>query len=330
MENVEKVSHYQSYFDNLYGEINSQRDWHEIYGYLSRTCGYLTKNLVKSKSKPEDFIRPISWLFALASEMNIDLETSFLEKFPRVCPYCLELTCCCHETNKKPKKSNMLPFQMKNAREEHYHTSLNTSSRTFESYIKLLKDIYPGNSIIWKFSGPWMNCAKLFEEISELQEAIAKYKTGEIQNITAVKEEFADVLAWLLSAWYCTFNEPLSNHIKNYFYEGCPVCLKQKCKCTTHAARIQGVIDAEKFKELRNTFEELLDVASSHNIDMSDLIASLKDIETTQSETSATATISQAREVLGEFDKKIDKTDKVVNVLNNLTSMIGTLSSAFN
>lgn len=324
--NLNKLNDFQRYFEDLYGNINNERDWQEIYGYLSRTTGYLTKTLVKKRATEQDFVRPISWLFALASKLDISLEDAYIKKFPGICPYCIEPLCCCHTTNKQPKRQ-MVPFRILEKRNEQHTVYARASERTFNSFARNTVAIYPGNQVIWQFAGPWMNCAKLFEEVAELQEAIAKHKIEE-KTIDNVTEEFADVFAWILSAWTSSYPDlDLADVIKNYFYEDCPVCKSLPCACQRDDARLQSLIDAKVYAELRGEFEELTSLAKAEGIDLSDLIESLKSIETNQNETVANATITHAKSVYDTLDTSLTKTESVAKKLTSIGKAIGSLSS---
>ncbi|WP_182016081.1 hypothetical protein [Vibrio alginolyticus] len=104
IKELDSINDYQGYFDHLYGKPNSSRDWQEIFGYISRTTGYLSRGLIKGKYSESDFIRPISWLFALANKLDVSLQDSFYKKYPNICHYCLERVCCCFRTDKQPLK----------------------------------------------------------------------------------------------------------------------------------------------------------------------------------------------------------------------------------
>lgn len=316
------VDDFQRYFEGMYGDINSQRSWHEIYGYLARTSGYLSRRMVKGTPQYQDFIRPITWLFALASKLDISLQTAFMKKFPEICPYCVENICKCHVTNKKPLDSNMPPYKIRETRESWYGIFQRTSP-SFENFVKNIDTIYPGNRIVWNYNGSWMSSTKLFEEVAELQEAIAKLLVSR-KTKESVEEEFADVLAWLLSAWVCEYPEvSLTEQLIDYFYNGCPVCLKDTCKCETDDARIQSIVDSNKFKEMKLQFLALDEAATGAGVSLDELIKSLNEIETTQSDTLLSATTAQASEKYQELDKKLEKTEQVTTVLANIASLIG-------
>ncbi|EKF9279462.1 MazG nucleotide pyrophosphohydrolase domain-containing protein [Vibrio cholerae] len=325
-----KIYEYQLYFNELYGDINSSRNWEEIYSYLSRTTGYLTRSLIKNKYDESSFIRPLSWLFALANKIDLNLQDSFYKKYPNICYYCLERVCCCFRTGKMPVKNIPAYKLIEERNNQFYVISNNSAPKNFSNAVSNISGIYPNNEIIWHFSGPWMNCSKLFEEVAELHEAICKFNIGE-KSKENVEEEIADVLAWIISAWISAFNEKsLDDAIISYYYNGCPVCRKDPCRCNLGDSRIQGLVDAEKFKELRNYFEELDRLSPNAIDDIQDLITSLKEVENTQNEAVANATISEAKskinnpkfmEVLDSAEITSRKTKSIVDSIMGIIEM---------
>lgn len=328
MRNIEvkNLAEYQGYFESLYGEINGRRDWEEIYGYLSRTTGYLTRAVLKNQATTQDFVRPISWLFALASNVDVCLQESFLKKFPELCPYCLESVCCCFKTGKKPK-NEIAPFRQREMLERYYEGISRFGEKDFAWSVRNITKIYPNNEVIWHFSGPWMNCSKLFEEVAELHEAIDKFKIHKKPK-TEVEEEFADVLAWILSTWVGVFeSKSLDDEIKSYFYNGCPVCTKQSCSCKKGDARIQGLVDPEKFHELRVLFEELEQLSPNAKEDLEELIVSLKDVEEKQGEVIATTTIMTVQDKFEYLQRTLGKTEDVTKKLASIAKAISGIAS---
>ena len=326
--NIRSISDIQSYFNNLYAPLNSERDWQEIYGYLARTSGYLTRSIIKGNVKPQDFSRPISWLFGLANKLDIDIQESFFRKYPGICPYCIEKKCCCLKTNKKPKVHRQA-WKIVEERDEQFVIVSKFKKMSLNGAAENLQDIYQSNEVIWHFSGPWMNCSKLFEEVAELHEVVSKYLIGEkVQR--AVEEEFADVLAWILSSWSCQYKDlSIDDEIKEYFYNDCPVCLQNPCCCGTNDSRIQGIVDIEKFKTLRVLFEELEKVSPDAERDVRELVVSLKSVEDNQDETTAAAAATEAKTTYNKLVDYLDKTDTVSKKLASISKVIDTITQYF-
>jgi hypothetical protein len=330
MENnkLESISEYQQYFESLYGKLNQDKNWFEIYGFLSRTSGYLTRSILRKSVKSQDFARSISWLFALASKLDVSLETSFYKKFPGICPYCIERTCCCFRTNKAPLKYRP-PHKLIEERRVQFDIVKRRENKDLDSALENISDIYPNNEVVWHFAGPWMNCAKLFEEIAELHEAICKYKSGE-KSKDNVEDEFADVFAWILSAWVSSNkNKSLDDEFISYFYKGCPVCKSLPCSCAENSSRIQGLVDVEKFKELRVLFEELEVLSPNAKDDLSELITSLKSVESNQDEIVASATVQEAKSKADTLKNTLEQTEDVSKKLASIGKSIMSLVSFF-
>ncbi len=326
MKNVQtnNLVEYQQYFESLYGKINDSREWEEIFGYLSRTTGYLTRAVLKKNATTQDFVRPLSWLFALASKADVCLQESFLKKFPELCPYCLEKPCCCFKTGKKPRHE-IAPFRQREELVRYYDGVSHFGQKDFSWCIRNISGIYPNNEVIWHFSGPWMNCSKLFEEVAELHEAFDKFKINQ-KPITEVEEEFADVLAWILSTWVGVFEKKsLDDEIKSYFYDACPVCKQDQCACKKGDARIQGLVDPEKFGELRILFEELEGLSPNAQGDLQELITSLKDVEEKHSEVIATTTVKSVEEKFNTFRDKLGTTEDVTKKLASIAKALAAL-----
>lgn len=327
------INDYQLYFQHLYGDLNSSRDWQELYGYLSRTTGYLTRSLVKNNSESQNFVRPISWLFALSNKLDICLQDSFYKKYPEICHYCLERVCCCFRTNKIPP--NQMPaYKLIEERKVQFDVVQNSkSTKNLENAVKNISTIYPNNEVVWHFSGPWMNCSKLFEEVAELHESICKYLSGHKPKEN-IEEEIADVLAWIISAWNSSNRKKsLDGELISYFYNGCPVCSSNPCKCSTTDARIQGLIDPEKFKELRELFEELDTLSPDATNDVKDLIQSLRTVEDTHNEAVANAALSQVKDKVEQLDLKgklnqtEDVSKKIASTAKSIVSIISLISN---
>lgn len=99
---ISNISDAQAFLSYLYP--NEDRDIDYIYGYLARNSGYLCKHIWQEKVAVEDFMRAISWLFAVCDKMEVDLEDAFISRFPSVCPYCITSPCDCRNTKKSPTK----------------------------------------------------------------------------------------------------------------------------------------------------------------------------------------------------------------------------------
>ena|SRR5690554_3166589 len=96
------IKEFQGYIASLYGEVNEHHSMEYVFSYLFRNAAYLSRVIGEKSESKDNFIKTYSWLFALSSKLNIDLEDAFLQKYPDVCPYCLVKPCICIKTGKKP------------------------------------------------------------------------------------------------------------------------------------------------------------------------------------------------------------------------------------
>ncbi len=266
---------FQKKLETIYKDVNKNYSDEYIYGYLSRTLGYLCKSLIAKKAVEIDFIRPISWLFMLSSSLNIDLQEAFINRFPECCPHCLESKCICMRTNKEPKyhKTNL---EMNLALEEARQTVINFAKVfDFDTAKKTISSIYPANEAIWHFGGAYFHVAKLYEEVSEIHEAMSKFAKLE-KSHRAIADEIAEVLAWTLSAWDITNpDKQLNPEIISYYNKGCPVCLNIKCICKPNSNRFEGMVNREYLPKIQEKLKELRESGLSNPVVIDELVESL-------------------------------------------------------
>ena|GEM_PF-2762863 len=323
-----KTSGHQSYISKLYENKNDSKNWEEMYGFLSRTSGYLTRAVMRKKANKSDFIKSLSWLMALASKMEVDLEDAFLRKYPGICPYCLAEVCVCHRTNKSPER-DIPAHKIKGELKSKYGAYSGYIKTSLNGLADHLNSIYQNNEIIWNFSGPWLACAKIFEEIAELHEAIEKF-SNQKKTKENMEEEFADVLAWTLSTWKGYFkNQNLDDAFKDYYLDGCPVCLSTPCKCSKGDSRIQGLPDEAKFAELYNLFSEVETFAPEEKDLINRVLIALKTAREEGDEPTATATIKDARSTLEKVIEMIDKTGRLSGSAENIVTSIKNILDSF-
>ena len=197
------IQGFQLLLDGIYGKVNYNRSLEYLYGYLSRTVGYLSKAVSQKQATEKDFIRPVSWLIAIASKVGIDVEDAFISRYPNLCPSCVQPQCVCFKTGKKPP-TYMPAYQVK---EELFRGRTTVVNRrlpvTFDFAKVCIASVFPNNEIIWYYGGSGFHFSKVAEEVAEIHEAISGLLIGK-KKLGAVSDEIADVLAWLLGAWYIT------------------------------------------------------------------------------------------------------------------------------
>jgi len=314
------IKEFQSYIHNLYGEKNSARSIEYIYTYLFRNGAYLSRVIGEKTESKGNFVKTFSWLFALSSKLNIDLESSFLKKYPDVCPYCLVKPCICIKTGKKPV--NYIP-EWKVAEEIGFKYEMARTANkkmTFDDAVENINDLYPANKNIWNVAGPTYQFFRILEELGEVHEAYTSFVSGR-RKIENVGEEIADVFAWLVSTWgICYPKLSLADEFITYYYYGCPVCSSEKCHCPNHGDRGERLVEVEQFNKFREKIEELIALAPHYKDRLDVIVGSIKTVTETQSNAGAIRTVNQAKEVLETISSGVDSADKSTKGIASIVS----------
>src|SRR5713101_3796319 len=217
----------QTYLHLLYGDVNTGRSWDYLFGYLVRSCGFMSVNVSRAAA-PEQFIRAVSWLFGLGNKLGVRVVDQYVRRFPRICYYCITAPCICFKTGKQPSPQ-IAAYKIQERREVSYRVIVNSAEfekdpMSFEWLSKNVATIYPNNEVIWFHSGPWHHFTKLLEELAELHQALSKHETGE-DVIENVGQEIADVFAWIVATWQLAIpGKDLQEEFIGHYYKGCPVC----------------------------------------------------------------------------------------------------------
>lgn len=315
----------QVFLHELYGEVNKEREWDYLIGFLNRTSSYLCKKVVEKKQTAAHFVKPLSWLFEIASKFNIDVDESFFKKYPLICPYCMTKPCLCFKTNKQPYKDIPAYEIEENMISKYLRLDEENFTKDFESACKNIFELYPNNEVIWHYAGPWYQFVKLFEEIGELHEAISRYEKG-IYEKGAIEGEIADVFAWLLSLWITVYPEKnLQSVLIDYYYKGCPVCKNNPCCCKDRSNRIGELIDLENFREIGQYLVTLSDhIPIDHKEKIVKMVKSIDSVLKTQKEAVANAAITQTKHELSKLRETLPALDKKGDSLfNTLTKLMG-------
>ncbi|UCJ14991.1 hypothetical protein K5Q02_14030 [Pseudomonas sp. MM211] len=248
----------QNSLKELYGEKNKSSSFEYIYAHAAQNCAYLARAVEKGQDPSTYFISSFSWLCALGTHLKIDIQDSFLSKFPNCCAYCLESNCICAKTNKTSLKFT----NQKAAREERsekYNSIKNNPSLTPSAgdIAKNLNSIYPSNLAIWKTHGCHHHFSRLFEELGEVYEAYCSH-VGQGRPVQAIEEELADCIAWLLSAWDIQYPKlDFSDGFNNIYAQNCPICHNTQCACSDHYARNKALHSEEDLQRLLASLTEL-------------------------------------------------------------------------
>lgn len=313
------IKDFQSYISKLYAQNNQSKSTEYIYSYLVRNTSYLSRSIIRAGDQEGFFLKSISWLFALSEKSEIDIEAAFRKKFPDACPYCVTKPCICAETSRKPPE-HIPEWKIKDELNNKYNVQLNSQTKlTLDSAITKLNELYPNNRAIWNAYGSTYHFSRLFEEIGEVHEAYGAYTAKKV-NKSALEEELADVCAWLFSAWGIQNpKNSMSDALIKYYYEGCPVCRSNPCKCEDYSSRFQALVnidDLDKFKDLLIQISQLSPEKSDALIEVS---KSLENVKETQSTTEAKRVVAKGIEILQEVETA---TKSAASVTGNIRSLV--------
>ncbi|MFH2026608.1 MAG: toll/interleukin-1 receptor domain-containing protein [bacterium] len=303
------VNMYQTYINDLYSEINAKRDFADLYGYLHRNVGYLGKSIESDENDPSKFILPISWLFSLASKLNINILEAFIKKFPGICPYCLESQCVCYRTNKKPLK----PMSAYEIETEIFfkwqEVSKSLVDFNLESAVKFIAKIYPDNFIVWISAGYQTHILKIHQEMTEIHEAYSNF-INKKKPINAVMDEIADVFAWILAAWVIKYPKDSIDWVFiDYYVNDCPVCRKAPCKCGLSDSRSATLPDFDKLALVREYLDQLALLFPDHQDVFSNLLKSYSNVLKTQNMPIAWAALTETKAILEKLRKTVTTLD---------------------
>lgn len=311
--------------NELYSDVNKDRDFEYMYSYLCRNSSYLSRSILRDGESKLFFARSFSWLFSVADKMEIDLGTAFRKKFPGVCPYCVAAPCQCNETHRAPV-NNIPAYAVRDELNDKYNTDINAHKElSLEKAIARIGAIYPANKAIWKAFGSFYHFSRLFEELGEVHEAYSNFiKTKEKINL---EEELADVTVWLLSAWGIHHqSESLSDWLMDYYMNDCPVCKKPSCVCREYSDRSQMLADKASLEEVKNRLVELVAMDPSLQDEVIELIRSMDKAMVNVSTVDAKQAVGSVKRTLTKIGDALKVTDDVTgkakNVLTSIQSIL--------
>jgi hypothetical protein len=243
----------------------------------------------------------------LASKIGSNVEDAFLTRYPNCCPNCLEPHCVCFKTGKQPPNY----FPAHKVKEQLYQQKLaitNGRSRIdFGFATKCIADVYPNNEVIWYHAGPGYHFSKLAEEVAEVHEAISGFEHGR-KPLSAVSDEIADVLAWVLGARHIALSKKdIDQEIDNYYFKGCPVCGCNPCICKPYSGRSTNLLDPSLLDEIANRLLELQKASDVGAAELDELCKSGKSAIETQSDSVGRLFLAQVvfrlRAIMGKYSE---------------------------
>lgn len=324
------VNLYQTYIKDLYAEINSHRDFPDIYGYVHRNLGFLVKSIESDTNEHSKFVLLISWLFSLATNLNVDVLEAFIKKFPGICPYCLENHCICYKTNKKPRN----PMSAYEIEQKMYDMFFKwedvihgTEAFGLDKAVDFITTIYPYNGVAWKSAKYHSHMLKIHQEMTEIHEAYGNFSKGE-KPIHAVMDEIADVFAWILSAWNIIHpNDSLDRAFTDYYLHDCPVCGKAPCSCGLFDSRPATLPDFHKLEQIKDRLSQLSSFYPDQQSRFKDILKSYESVTKSQNMPIAWATLTQTKEFLEDLRKTATTLDLEGKSSSTLNSALQTVNA---
>lgn len=314
----------QRFISELYP--NNDRDFSYVFGYAARHVGYLGKSLNQGRPEVGEFIRTISWLLALANKIGIDLESAMVSRHPGICPYCVTRPCQCISTGKKPA-IRIAAYNIPEELNAQAAVIRRSGKLTFTDHANRLAQVYIGNAYTWRAAGPWLHTSKMQEELAEVHEAATRF-FGKRKELSAVGEEFADLIAWVLSAWRISFPaDSLDEAFISFYLKGCPVCGRSTtCSCQLFADRSAQLVEPEKLKELEQLFLSLAQEVGANGGEIEEIRKSLIKAAETQSEPIARSAVLEVKKKTKELEDAVDRGAKNAR---NVTSIVQAIWKIF-
>ena len=303
------VFFFQAYLNDLYFKINKDRDFSDIYGNLHRNIGFLGKSIESNEISQSNFVFIISWLFAIANKLNINLLKALVFKFPGMCPYCLEKKCICYKTKKKPNKK-MTNHEIEEERRFIWgFVNKSITPYGLDKTVEFITNIYQSNEIIWAKAGFQYHLLKIHQEMTEVHEAYGKYRKNN-ELINSVMDEIADVFAWVLSAWSINFpDDSLDKAFLDHYYDGCPVCKKAPCKCEKFDSPPATLPDFTEIRKIKMNLEKINGILPEQSVGLDELISTYDEVIISQSMPQALSALYKTKEILGDLQKIITTID---------------------
>lgn len=326
----ETVFDLQGYLNVLYKNANKNRDMEYLFSYLFRNASYLARAIPRGQDCVHNFIKTFSWLFAIANKLEINLQDAYLRKYPEVCPYCITNPCICSKTNKKPIEY-VQEWKIQEELGNRYNVVKNANlNPSMDSLVEKTNDLYPANMHIWKASGPAFHFFRLLEELGEVHEAYTSFCRGQ-KNKHEIENELADCFAWTLSAWGIRYlGESLQDRFITYYYNSCPVCNSDPCKCEPYSDRGEMLVKIEELRLYREKIKELLEAAPDHRELLESVIEDLKFAETDGKTAVAISAVKQSESVIQKLSGQLRDVDNSAKSVRSIITSAKAILETFN
>lgn len=211
---------HQRMFNIIYREHNEQlyNSTHDILNQIWETNGKIAECVRKEAFQEVAVHIPIlfGWLMALWNhrEIGMDIAENVWFKYPNVCPYCFRQEKCLCITEE-------LKYRSENPNLNSFRRDRKAQPQSLAAWQEMFSRIYGNINKIKTKQAIWLH---FFEELAEVSREL---RHG---NVEKVREESADVFAWLMA--FCTKLGIDIDEVTWRTYPGeCNVCHEEKCTC---------------------------------------------------------------------------------------------------
>lgn len=206
------LAEFQEANGRIYNVVNDRYySIQEMFSWIHRHTTYVVKAARKKKYRDTDYhlCMAMSWSFALANRLHIDLAEEMWKSFPGLCPYCLSTPCACRRRAKERKKMA--------------GRSRGRKPYSLSQWQRMFARIYP--NVVQN------SAMHLSEEVGEVGEAIRNHLATHAEKwFRRIVEELVDTITNIFSVASC-LGLDLAGELADYFAEGCPKCHQAPCDC---------------------------------------------------------------------------------------------------
>lgn len=322
-------------FNYIYSDVNENRSFEYMYGYLTRKTSYLSRAFLRNPDNVNHLkdaaIEAISWIFAISKKLDVSPEEAFFQKFPNCCPYCISKPCVCIQTHREPELIDSAS-RIKDELISNYRYKVLNAAPPLNP-VKMINDIYPANRSIWNTFGGFYHSSCLFEELGELHEAYnKKLKDSNYPQIN-LNEEMADILAWMFSFWGIALKDiDLFDSFMDYYIHNCPVCYKAPCECSDYSSRFITTEEKKsKLDELRALINDIKadPELKNYQTEFEAIESSIERVMIDESDSDTRRLASEVKDKIGNISNQIEKTSKVAANLNVILKLGESLLALF-
>jgi len=255
------VDDYVRMFRDIYfPTANYGKSKTEIFTRVVKAFGGTARYMFRLKDpqhSAEYLAKLFAWYCALANRLNISVDNILWSKYPGVCCRCLQPSCTCGDELLEVNWSTLTDFAVKNA---------SMRPRTLREWQERFATIYRGplgNKTAAGDSSVALSFARLAEELGEVAEVIDAEPLVDVDYEAAVRNEMADVMAWVLALANRLplisedfSGKALADIVWERYAGRCMRCKKNPCVCVRGQLQLElatrGAMGPSQFDERTN------------------------------------------------------------------------------